>query len=123
MVDNLSDEMADQDGAVDFVSMFGRQLPPRVLTLILGVPVSEAQQFRLWVDTLTGFDTEPEARHAAEETVHEYVTALIAKRRSEENRRSSPRSGSRTRRRRPAERRRALQPRDGRVARRGGRPP
>jgi len=55
-----------------------------VLTLILGVPVAEAQQFRLWVDTLTGFDTEPDARHAAEETVHEYVTALIAKRRSEE---------------------------------------
>ncbi len=84
MVSDLLDEMADQDGVVDFVSMFGRQLPPRVLTLILGVPVSEAQQFRLWVDTLTGFDTEPDARHAAEETVHDYVTGLIAKRRSEE---------------------------------------
>ena len=75
MVDDLLDKIADP--GCDPVGLHvRRQLPPRVLTLILGVPVSEAQQFRLWVDTLTGFDTEPDARHAAEETVHEYVEGL-----------------------------------------------
>jgi cytochrome P450 len=84
MVDNVLDEMVDHGGPADFVSSFARQLPPRVLTLILGVPVAEAQQFRGWVDTLVGFDTEPAARQASQDAVHDYLQTLIAERRSRE---------------------------------------
>jgi cytochrome P450 len=84
MVDNLLDEMVDHGGPADFVSWFARLLPPRVLTLILGVPVAEAQQFRSWVDTLVGFDTEPAARQASQDAVHDYLHKLIAERRSKE---------------------------------------
>lgn len=84
MVDSLLAGMAEHGGPVDFVQSFARQLPPRVLTLILGVPVSEAQQFRTWIDTMTGFDTDADVRQATIEVVNEYVRNLIAHRRSEE---------------------------------------
>jgi cytochrome P450 len=84
MVDELLDGMADRGGPADFVQMFARQLPPRVLTLILGVPVAEAQQFRTWIDTMTGMETIPEVREETIAKVNEYVRGLIAQRRSEE---------------------------------------
>jgi cytochrome P450 len=84
MVDGLLDQMAAHDGPADFVQMFARQLPPRVLTLILGVPVAEAQQFRTWIDTMTGMETIPEVREQTIARVNEYVRGLIAARRAEE---------------------------------------
>jgi cytochrome P450 len=83
-VNDLVDEMEDQGKSADFASAFARQLPASVLTLILGVPVSEARQFRLWIDDMTGLHTEPHAREAAIESTREYVEGLIAKRRSSE---------------------------------------
>jgi cytochrome P450 RapN len=83
-VDDLVDQLEAQGGSVDFASAFARQLPPSVLTLILGVPVSEAQQFRSWIDDMTGFQTEPDARQAAIDSTREYVEELIARRRSAE---------------------------------------
>jgi cytochrome P450 len=84
MVDELLDGVAEHGAPVDFVQGFARQLPPRVLTLILGVPVPEAQQFRTWIDTMTGFDTDHDVRQATIETVSEYIRRLIADRRSVE---------------------------------------
>jgi cytochrome P450 len=84
MVDSLLDDMAGHGGAADFVATFARQLPPRVLTLILGVPVSEAQQFRSWIDTLTGLETDPVARESSLATIDDYLRGLIARRRAQE---------------------------------------
>ena len=84
MVDELLDEMIDHGGPADFVSMFAYRLPPMVLAVILGVPGSEARQFRSWVDEMTGFDTEPSDRQDIMSSVHEYLTGLIRERRSRE---------------------------------------
>jgi cytochrome P450 len=84
MVDSLLDAMVEQGDSTDFVQTFARQLPPRVLTLILGVPVAEAQQFRTWIDTMTGMDTIPEVREHTIAEVNQYVQDLIAQRRSDQ---------------------------------------
>jgi cytochrome P450 len=84
MVDELLDEMADLGSGADFVASFAYLLPPMVLALILGVPTSEARQFRSWVDTMTGMDTDAPLRQDTMDNVHDYITGLIRERRSKE---------------------------------------
>jgi cytochrome P450 len=83
VVDRLLDGMAERGPGADFTASFAWDLPINALTLLLGVPTSDADSFREWVETSTN-ELAPEAeRMEAMARTSQYIEELIAQRRAQ----------------------------------------
>ncbi len=82
LVDELLDDMVAQGKPADFVSVFSSNLPVRVLLRILGVPETEAGEFRSMVDRATALDADAQTREEAQQRTVAHIKGLIAERRA-----------------------------------------
>ena len=80
-VDTLVDVLVEHQPA-DFVAAVAWDLPITVLTEMLGVPRSDADTFRSWVEATTAFETEESERAEVHQHLNDYIDALIAERRT-----------------------------------------
>jgi cytochrome P450 len=81
IVNNLVDEMLAHPRPADLVCEFSLPLSAQVIFALLGIPVSLQDDYLAWSETLMGEDKEQIA--ATYRTVHEYVTGLLATKRTE----------------------------------------
>jgi len=81
IVDELLDRMAGRP-VVDLVAEYATPLPITVITELLGVPVEDREDFRLWSTTLIGSHHSAEEVEAATAAVIGYAERLIAAKRS-----------------------------------------
>jgi cytochrome P450 len=81
ITDGLLDSMEDQGRPADLVQAIARPLPISVICEMLGVPAPDHAEFRRWSDTVFGISSAEEMQ-AAFTSLHSYVSALVAERRS-----------------------------------------
>jgi cytochrome P450 len=82
VVELLLDGMVDQGPGADFTASFAWDLPINALTMLLGVPLEDADRFREWVETSSS-ELVPEAeRVEAMMNTAAYNEELIAARRA-----------------------------------------
>jgi cytochrome P450 len=84
-VDELLDRVADHGSGADLVALYAWDLPIRALTDMMGVPLSDADRFRHWVETTTDDRAALEERGAAHVAINGYIDELVAARRAEEH--------------------------------------
>src|ERR1700758_1950258 len=80
---DLLTAMADRSGAADLMDVFAKPLPVRVIAGQLGVPASDHQYFRRWLDLM--ISTDPEEFAQAPAAVREmvgYLSDLVAAKRA-----------------------------------------
>ena len=82
IVDGLVDRMVEEGQPADFVALFSWDLPIEVLRRLLGVPRSDADTFRGWVEATTAFETSQEERAAVHQHLNTYIDSLIEARRA-----------------------------------------
>lgn len=112
MADRLVDAMLDHGQPADLVPHLAFPLPVYVICTMLGVPESDQDKFKSWSDTFLNTTRYTRAEtEAAHQEFGEYMAGLIAARRAEPGRTSSPSSWT------------APTPRAGRCPRPGWRPP
>jgi len=80
ITNGLLDAMAPT-GETDLITAFAFPLPITVITELLGIPASDRDQFRVWVDEM--LDTPPEERLKADRPLNGYLRDLVARRREQ----------------------------------------
>ncbi len=80
-VDELLDRVADCGVGADFVELYTWDLPIRVLTDMLGVPLSDADDFRVWVDAASDLRIADNDRIEPSRRIYAYIETLITERR------------------------------------------
>jgi len=85
-IEQLADELIaamPTTGPVDLLAAFAFPLPITVICELLGIPVTDRDQFRTWTNTiLFAGSAGPEPRQAAAADMNAYLRALIAARRA-----------------------------------------
>lgn len=82
-IQQITDELLDavqEQGQMDLIADFAFPLPITVISDMLGIPVTQRQQFRAWTQTIVQSQVpgKGEAGRAAEEEFVEYIKTLIA---------------------------------------------
>jgi cytochrome P450 len=80
IIHELLDGLAPR-GRADLVAEVTRRYPMRVITGILGVPLSDVDQFMRWAEAVNVGPTAPEAGRAAAEAMREYLRPIVEDRR------------------------------------------
>lgn len=84
---DLADDIAAEDGAFDFVALFGSPLPTTVMAELLGIDAADRKDFRRWslgcMQALNPFRTaeQTELYEQGTATLAEYLTREVEKRR------------------------------------------
>ena len=82
IVNELLDRMVAAGQPADFVCVYSLNLPLRVLVRILGIPQSDAAEFRKYVDISSAIGIDEQERSRAVERSLEFIGRLVAERRS-----------------------------------------
>ena len=83
IVNELVDGIAPR-GRADLVAELTQRFPTRVIAGIMGVPLNDADQFRLWSEQVSAGPLYPEAGHAASQAMRDYLRPVV------ENRKANP---------------------------------
>ncbi|MGW0804113.1 cytochrome P450 family protein [Nonomuraea sp. NPDC002799] len=83
MTDELLDQMAAGDSAIDLVRAFSEPLPVAVICELFGVPEHERQQIRDWSNVLLSHETSPEEAMRVGGELLGYLGSFIQRKRGE----------------------------------------
>jgi cytochrome P450 len=81
IIGELLDALAPR-GRADLVAEVTRRYPLRVITGIMGVPLSDVDQFMRWAETVNLGPTAPEKGRAAAHAMREYLRPIVEERRA-----------------------------------------
>jgi cytochrome P450 PksS len=86
-IQQIANELLDAvqaQGKMDLIADFAFPLPITVISEMLGIPIADRQQFRVWSQTLVTAtaDSESEAKLKALETFVQYIKAFLADKRA-----------------------------------------
>lgn len=84
IVNELLDDIAPR-GRADLVVALTQRFPTRVIAGIMGVPLDDADQFRLWSEQVSAGPLYPEEGHAASQAMRDYLHPIV------EDRKANPR--------------------------------
>lgn len=76
IVNELLDGIAPR-GQADLVTELTQRFPTRVIAGIMGVPLDDADQFRLWSEQVSAGPLYPEAGHAASQAMRDYLRPVV----------------------------------------------
>jgi len=85
IINELLDDIAPR-GKADLVAELTQRFPTRVIAGIMGVPMDDADQFRLWSEQVSAGPLHPEEGHAASQAMRDYLHPIV------EDRKQSPRN-------------------------------
>lgn len=81
ITDDLLDAVHEQ-GAMDLIADFAYPLPLTVISDLLGIPVTDRQQFHRWTQAMVNITTEAEQRRDAIQRLLNYITTLLGEKRA-----------------------------------------
>lgn len=79
----ITNELIDQfvdDGRADLVPQFTFTFPLRVLARVMGIPISDFEEFHHWALDLISIATDPEKGFAASQSIVDYLRPILADR-------------------------------------------
>ena len=76
IVNELLDGIAPQ-GQADLVAELTQRFPTRVIAGIMGVPLDDADQFRLWSEQVSAGPLYPDEGHAASQAMVDYLHPIV----------------------------------------------
>lgn len=79
--DQLARSLADRD-EVDIAQDYAAHIPASAIAMILGIPASVGEQFRIWMHWIELGDNDPDLRNRAVAEMRDYFAAEIADRRA-----------------------------------------
>jgi len=84
LANEMIDEIADhgRSGSIDLVNCYTRRYPFRVITRLLGIPVTDEPQLLEWLEGLLAFPWNPDTALAARKAISDYLRPIVEARRA-----------------------------------------